>query len=135
MLDVAIVGAGPVGATLALGLARGELDVVAVESRPAGTSVRADRSLALSHAARLIFERLGVWGELSSAAHAVTPIAAIDISQRGGFGTARIEAAEHGLPALGYVVSYSALQGALDNALARAKVRMEHGFTVERVGA
>ena len=135
MFDVAVVGAGPVGATLALALARGELDVVALDSRPAGTSVRADRSLALSHAARLIFERVGVWGDLSSAAHAVTPIAAIDISQRGGFGAARIDAAEHGLPALGYVVSYRALQGALDNALARARVRTEHGFTVERVGA
>jgi len=125
-----IVGAGPVGATLALGLARDDLDLVALDSRPAGASLRADRSLALSHAARLIFERLGVWSGLEE-----TPITAIDVSQRGGFGTARLDACEHGLSALGYVVSYRALQNGLDAALVRAGVRVEHGSTVRRVSS
>ena len=47
--DVVIVGAGPVGATLALALAAGEVDVVALDARPARTIARGDRSLALSH--------------------------------------------------------------------------------------
>jgi len=133
--DVVIVGAGPVGATLALALARDSLDVIALDSRQAGASIRGDRSLALSHAARLVFERLGVWSDLSAVPQAVTPILAIDVSQRGGFGSARLDAAEQGIPALGYVVSYLALQGALDAALGRSGIKVEHGLTVEHVNA
>jgi 2-octaprenyl-6-methoxyphenol hydroxylase len=133
--DIAIVGAGPVGATLALALRDADLDVVAFDARPRGTVVRSDRSLALSHGARLIFERLNIWSEVAAVAHAVTAITTIDISQRGGFGTARLSSEEHGIPALGYVVSYRALQAALDVALSRSKIRVEHGVSVEQVGS
>jgi len=133
--DVVIVGAGPVGATLALALARDDLDVVALDARPAGASLRRDRSIALSHAARLAFERLGVWSDLVAMPRAVSPILAIDVSERGAFGCARLDAAEQGLPALGYVVSYLALQSALDVALKRAGVRVENGLTVSSVSA
>jgi 2-octaprenyl-6-methoxyphenol hydroxylase len=131
--DVAIAGAGPVGATLALALAASEVDVVALDARPARTIARGDRSLALSHGSRLIYERLGIWGDIAAVTGAVTSITAIDISQRGGFGTARLDAAEQRVPALGYVVSYRALQGALDQALARTAVQFEHEFIVERI--
>jgi len=132
--DLAIVGAGPVGATLALAVADADLDVVVLDARAAGESLRGDRSLALSHGARLIFERLGVWGDLSATPGAVTPITAIDISQAGGFGTARLTATENNLPALGYVVSYRALQSALDVAMMRAGVKVRHGIEVTAVG-
>jgi 2-octaprenyl-6-methoxyphenol hydroxylase len=131
--DVVIVGAGPVGATLALALATGDIDAVALDARAAGTIARGDRSLALSHGSRLIYERLGVWGDIAAVPNAVTPITAIDISQRGGFGTMRLDAREHRVPALGYVVSYRALQAGLDAALARAGVQVEHEFVVDRV--
>src|SRR5205807_2378834 len=88
--DLVIVGAGPVGATLALALFDSDLDVVALDARPAGIIARSDRSLALSHGTRLVFERLGVWSEVTATAGAVTSITAIDISQRGGFGRARL---------------------------------------------
>jgi 2-octaprenyl-6-methoxyphenol hydroxylase len=130
--DVVIVGAGPVGSTLALALAAGDLDVTVVDARPAGHIARSDRSLALSHGARLILDRVGVWNALSLAG-ASTPIARIDISQAGGFGQTRLAAQEHGLPALGYVVSYRALQAALDAALARSSVATRHGATVAAV--
>jgi 2-octaprenyl-6-methoxyphenol hydroxylase len=132
--DVVVVGAGPVGATLALTLAGGDLDVVVLDARAAGETTRGDRSLALSHGARLVLERLGVWGELAAAAGAVTPIAVIDVSQAGGFGTARLTAGEQGLTALGYVVSYHALQAALDAALARSGIVVRHGTTATAVG-
>ena len=71
--DVIVVGAGPVGATLALALSTSGLDIVALDARPHGTAGRSDRSLALSHGARLIFERLNVWSEVVGVADAVTP--------------------------------------------------------------
>ena len=131
--DVVIVGAGPVGAALALALADSGLDVVTLDARAPGAIGRGDRSLALSHGARLIFERLGVWSEVAAARDAVTPIAAIDVSQRGGFGRVRLEAAEQKLPALGYVVSYRALQAALDAAIARSGHQVLHGTAVSAI--
>lgn len=133
--DLVIVGAGPVGATLALALTESDLDIVALDARPEGAIGRSDRSLALSHGARLIFERLGVWSAVTAVSNAVTPINAIDISQRGGFGHARLDAAEQGLPALGYVVSYRALQGALDAALARGGSEIRYDCAVKRIDA
>ena len=133
--DLIITGAGPVGATLALTLADGDLDLVALDVRAAGTPGRGDRSLALSLGARLIFERVGVWSAVAAERDAVTPISAIDVSQRGGFGQMRLDAVEQGLPALGYVVSYRALQAALDSALARAGINILYGTTVAEVRA
>src|SRR5271166_4838093 len=133
--DLIIVGAGPVGATLALCLVDGELDVVALDARAPGTLGRGDRSLALSHGARLILERIGVWCAVAAGRDAVTPITVIDISQRGGFGRTRLDAAEQQLPALGYVVSYRALQTALDAALSRAGVEVHYGAAVGEIRA
>jgi 2-octaprenyl-6-methoxyphenol hydroxylase len=76
-----------------------------------------------------------VWSAVAGTAGAVTAITAIDVSQRGGFGAARLDAQEHGVPALGYVVSYRALQAALDAALARAGILVDHGVTVVKVDA
>ena len=131
--DVVIVGAGPVGAATALALADSGLDVVTLDARAQGELGRGDRSLALSHGARLIFERLGVWGDVAAAREAVTPIVTIDVSQHEGFGQVRLDALEQGVPALGYVVSYRALQAALDAAIARSGRRVLHGATATRI--
>jgi 2-octaprenyl-6-methoxyphenol hydroxylase len=132
--DVVIVGAGPVGTTLALALAGGDADVVVLDERAPGQTLRGDRSLALSYGARLILDRLGVWSEVSAVRGAATPIARIDISQAGGFGQMTLAAEEQGIPALGYVVSYRALQSALDAALARTGMVVRHGVAVKGVG-
>ena len=132
--DVVIVGAGPVGATLALALCDADLDVVVLDARLAGAPTRGDRSLALSHGARLVFERLRVWSALAATSGAVTPITSIDVSQVGGFGMTRLAASEHDLPALGYVVSHRALQATLDAALARANVAVRFGMAAKHVG-
>jgi 2-octaprenyl-6-methoxyphenol hydroxylase len=130
MHDLAIIGAGPVGATFALALANGDRDVVVLDARKRGATLREDRSLALSHGSQLILERLGVWRELATTEGAVTPIAEIDVSQAGGFGVTRLTATEQGVPALGYVVSYIALQRALDAALEAAGVDVRFGARV-----
>jgi 2-octaprenyl-6-methoxyphenol hydroxylase len=132
--DIVIVGAGPVGATLALAIADADLDVVALDARPQGAALRGDRTLALSHGARLVYERLGVWPRLAATRGAVTPIATIDISQAGGFGMTRLSAAEQEIPALGYVVSYLALQAALDAELARTRTVVRYEAPVASVG-
>ena len=132
--DLVVVGAGPVGATLALALAESDLDVVTLDARSTQGATRGDRSLALSHGARLTFERLGVWSGLA-APGAVTPIRAVDVSHRGGFGHVRLDASEHGLPALGYIVRYSALQAALDAELKRRGAALSYDCTATRVFA
>ncbi|MCC6211154.1 MAG: FAD-dependent monooxygenase [Burkholderiales bacterium] len=113
--DVAIHGAGPVGCALALLLRRQGRAAVLVQQREAAArSFRpAFRPLALSHASRLILERAGAWRAL-----AVTPIAAIHVSQQRGFGRACMSAADAGVPALGYVLDYGTL---LDALLARVR--------------
>ena len=131
--DVAVVGAGPVGSTLALALAAGGVDVAVLDGRGVGETGRSDRSLALSLGARLILERVGVWNLLSVAPQALTPIVRIDISQAGGFGQVLLAAEEYGFPALGYVVGYRALQAALDAALLRDRVPVRHGVEVSAV--
>ena len=134
MHDVVIVGAGPVGATLALALRESDLDVVVLDTRAKGQSQRGDRSLALSHGARLILERQGVWSELAATSGGVTPITEIDVSQSGGFGMTRLRAVDVDLPALGYVASYRALQAALDAALAHACIAVRHDVSAKSVG-
>jgi 2-octaprenyl-6-methoxyphenol hydroxylase len=104
-----------------------------IDGRPEGAAVRSDRALALSHGARLILERLGVWTALAAIPGAATPIFAIDISQARGFGAVRLEAAEQGVPALGYVVSYRALQHALDDALAGAGIDVRFGAAADAI--
>ncbi len=129
--DVLIAGGGPVGAAAALALGDSGLTVGLVEARAPQAAQSDPRPIALSHGSRLILERLGVWERLQPAA----PIERIHISQRGGFGRAQLDAAEAGLPALGYVVDYGGLAGALTGALEsrdgchviRATVNAVHG--------
>jgi 2-octaprenyl-6-methoxyphenol hydroxylase len=100
-IDVLIRGAGPVGCALALALRGSHLKVSIlgrIETRAAL------RPLALSHASRLILERLQVWRALEA-----TPIRRIHVSQQAAFGRTVMDAADAGVPALGYVTDYSAL--------------------------
>ena len=111
-VDVLVRGAGPVGCTAALAMRRAGLTVALYDPRP---STPAFRPLALSHASRLILERLGVWQHIT-----VTPIEHIVVSRAGSYGRTRLDAADAGVPALGYQTEYAALVGALRAALADA---------------
>ena len=111
--DVAIIGAGPVGMTLALALAGGPHRVTLIDAKPRGAWAGDPRALALAHGSRQLLERLAAWND-----DAATPIETIDVSQRGGFGQTRIQAGDYRLPALGYVMRYRDLAAALDQRLA-----------------
>jgi 2-octaprenyl-6-methoxyphenol hydroxylase len=111
--DVAIVGGGMVGATLGVALAPLNLRVAIIEAIPHDAAAQPsfdERTTALSNGSRRILETLGVWPALNAAA---TPIRKIHVSDQGRFGFARIDAAEQGLPAMGYVVPNRDLGSAL----------------------
>ena len=124
---IIVAGGGPVGSALALALAAAGRAVTLLEARGGGTDDA--RALALAHGSRLLLERLGAWPNEDA-----TPIEHITVSQRGGFGRVELTAAETGVPALGYVVAYGALQRALTRALAASGVRVERGCVALAVG-
>ncbi|WP_020167846.1 MULTISPECIES: FAD-dependent monooxygenase [Methylotenera] len=115
--SILIVGGGPVGAVLALSLQQKGVAFTMLEARAKGASHSDTRALALSYGSRLILEKLNVWGAVAQQA---TAINTIHISQRGGFGRTKLNAADHNMPALGYVLPYGALTKALDIALNNA---------------
>ncbi len=127
--DIAIIGGGPVGASLALALRDSGLNVCVLEARPASFASQDARALALSYGSRLLLERLDIWGSLQN----VTSIRTIHISQCHSFGRAKLRAAELNVPELGYVLPYPALQGALDQALQHGSISMIHGASVTRL--
>jgi 2-octaprenyl-6-methoxyphenol hydroxylase len=118
--DVAIVGGGMVGATLGVALAPLNLRVAIIEAIPHNAAAQPsfdERTTALSNGSRRILETLGVWPALSALA---TPIAKIHVSEQGRFGFARIDAAEQGLSAMGYVVANRDLGNALWSRLSKS---------------
>jgi 2-octaprenyl-6-methoxyphenol hydroxylase len=120
--SIAVRGAGPAGCVAALLLQRDGHAVALQAVRGAGAAPprRALQPIALSHASRLILERVGAWQALSP-----TPIETIHVSQQGGFGRTCMSAAEAGVPALGYVVDYGSLLEALLARIASAGVPIE----------
>jgi 2-octaprenyl-6-methoxyphenol hydroxylase len=118
--DVVIVGGGMVGASLALALRGLALDVLLVEAYVPDSAAQPsfdERTTALGNGTRRIFEALGVWDAMRDAA---APIRSIHVSERGGFGFARLVAAEQGIEAFGYVVANRVIGRTLWESLRRA---------------
>ena len=106
--DILIIGAGPVGMTLQLALAAGGQKSLLLDRRPQQSQQNDPRALALSYGARQLLEQINAWPT-----RAETPIETIHISQKDGFGRTVIDRADYDLAALGYVVRYRDLAGAL----------------------
>jgi 2-octaprenyl-6-methoxyphenol hydroxylase len=133
--DIAIIGGGMVGASLALALVGGEPalsgTVIRLRDRRArsvllveGTAPDAqahpsfdERTTALGNGSRRIFQGLGVWQDIAPEASAIR---AIHVSDAGRFGFARLAAAEHGVEAFGYVAPNRTIGAALWARLAGA---------------
>ena len=118
--DILIIGAGPVGMTLHLALAAGGQKSLLLDRRPPQAQQGDPRALALSHGARQLLEQINSWPS-----RAATPIETIHVSQKDGFGRTLIDHQEYALPALGYVVRYRDLAGALAAKLASDAVLSE----------
>lgn len=114
-LNLAVIGAGPVGLALALHAARGlpNANVTLFDSRPVDRDVSTDpRALALSLGSVQLLERLGAWR-----AELAQPILEVHVSQAPPSTTAllgslfgepelRIRASDEAVPLLGAVMSY-----------------------------
>ena len=82
--DIAIVGGGLVGASLALALADTPLRLVLIEAAapPAGAPSWDERCIALNDASRQIFGRYGIWEALAPQTAAITATQAASPSPR-----------------------------------------------------
>lgn len=133
-VDIAIVGGGMVGASLAVALEHLGVTTALIEAVPHDAASQPsfdERTTALSNGSRRILETLGVWPAVAADA---TPIAKVHVSDQGHFGFARIDAAEQGLKSLGHVVPNRSLGSALWSALSgRRDVRVFCPARVARV--
>lgn len=115
---LAVVGAGPVGLTLALLAARRlpRADITVFDARPADRDVSGDpRTLALARGSLQTLQRLQAWP-----AHAACPIEEVQVSQAppawGADTAVRLTAHALGVPMLGAVIAYGPLVAALQSA-------------------
>jgi len=100
-VDVAIVGGGLVGTSLALALRQLPLRIALIEAQAGGGAPPSwdERCIGLNAASQRILDGLGVWSEIAGDA---APILSTHIGEAGRFGVARFNCKEAGLPALGY---------------------------------
>ena len=103
--DVIVVGAGLVGAVLALSLRNVGYQVGLVDSRSLASegglvATLDQRTTAVSSSSAMILDALGLWSN-----ELAYPIKQIEVSQLGRFGTTRIDSRELNVEALGFVVN------------------------------
>lgn len=112
--DIAIVGGGLVGASLACALAASGRSVALIEAAAGMGAVAPsfdERNLALAVASLNALDALGVLRHLATPP---TPIRRIHVSRKGDFGTVRLRASDYGRDAFGGVVMARELGGALE---------------------
>lgn len=112
--DILIVGGGMVGASLALALRDSGLRMGVIEAVPFGATAQPsydDRSVALAYGSRRIYSGMGLWQRIEQGG--ATPIRRIHVSDRGHFGSARLDSESMGVEAMGYVVENRVLGTAL----------------------
>jgi 2-polyprenyl-6-methoxyphenol 4-hydroxylase len=144
-VDIAILGAGMVGASLIhllrqsreQGLTIGLVDRQPLISKDWSQDISQrppsfdGRATALSYGTQQLFEKLNLWKNIQPAACAIEHI---QVSDRGHFGQAHLHAAEQNTEALGYVIENAALgQGLLADAEELANVELFAPAVAEKV--
>ncbi len=132
--DIAVIGGGMVGASLALAVAAAGRRIVLIEGVAPDSSTHQsfdERTTALGNASRRIFEALGAW---RSVADHCGVIRAIHVSDAGRFAFAHLNAGEQGIEAFGFVVPNRVLGAALwQQVRANERISVRVPATVESV--
>ncbi|HTV86071.1 MAG TPA: 2-octaprenyl-6-methoxyphenyl hydroxylase [Dyella sp.] len=111
--NVLIIGGGLVGASLAIALDLAGCRVTLVEAAAPRADAQPsydERNLALARATVNGLDAIGVWSLVAAQA---TRISHIHVSRAGEFGSARLDAARHGVDALGWTLPARELGSAL----------------------
>ena len=111
--DCVIVGGGLVGMSLASALADSAYKILLLEQNnaaPIHNNVLDLRTTGLTRSSEKVLTQAGLWQAIKP--H-VTPIERLDISEQGNFGGARIDANEHQLAPIGYMMPNDQLMSIL----------------------
>jgi 2-octaprenylphenol hydroxylase len=111
-VDVAIVGAGIAGQTLALGLAQADFSVVVIDAAKLGSEPATDfspRVSAISKASEQIFRKLGAWEHIQR----MQAYSAMHVWEDQSFGEIHFSATENQLDNLGHIIENNVLTQAL----------------------
>lgn len=115
--DIAIVGGGIIGNTLAVALQNSGLRVVSIESQAASISIAKGRAYVISMLSGRIFAGLGIWEQILPQ---ITQFSQIQISDADYTGVVKLYPQDLGTETLGYAASHevllTALQAKLDAA-------------------
>jgi len=119
--DIAIIGGGLAGASLANALLGHGFSVAVIDKGPAPKQAvenQDSRAIALSYSSLQCLKTMGVWPLFSEDAE---PIMDVQISVQGSFGVTRINAQQCGLEMLGAVINADALNFGLNVCLMRSE--------------
>ena len=113
--DIAIVGAGLVGSSLAAVLQQRGFRIALLEKNlPSAKPTKVDkRPISLSYGSHVILKAIGIWDSIACFA---SPIKKVHVSDQGAMGAVHFNATEMEVEALGYVVPFGELQKALFHA-------------------
>jgi 2-octaprenyl-6-methoxyphenol hydroxylase len=116
--DLAIVGGGIIGNTLAVALQNSGLRVVTIESQVESVAISKNRAYAIALLSGQIFEQLGIWDQVLPQ---VTQFSQIQISDADHPGVVELKPEILGTTALGYGISHQVLLTALQAKLQGAE--------------
>jgi 2-octaprenyl-6-methoxyphenol hydroxylase len=115
--DLAIVGGGIIGNTLAIALKDSGLRIVSIESEAQSMAISKSRAYVISMLSGQIFEGLGIWKEVLPQ---VTQFSQIQISDADYAGVVKMFPQDLGTETLGYAASHEVLLTALQARLQTA---------------
>jgi 2-octaprenyl-6-methoxyphenol hydroxylase len=115
--DLAIVGGGIIGNTLAVALQNSGLRVVSIESEAQSVSIAKNRAYVLSMLSGRIFEGLGIWKQVLPQ---VTQFSQIQISDADYAGVVKMYPQDLGTETLGYAATHEVLLTELQSKLQTA---------------
>ena len=117
--DIVIVGGGLIGMSLAAALAHSPYTILLLEQNnaaPLHANLLDLRTTGLTRSSEKVLTEAGLWSAMRT--HA-TPIERLDISEQGNFGGARIDAKQHQLAPIGYMMPNDKLTAVLSHQVAQ----------------